>query len=36
MTPPAVDSALQRAHKAVDERLPQRSQQAATMVGVVK
>jgi RNA polymerase sigma-70 factor, ECF subfamily len=28
-TPPAVDSALQRAHKAVDERLPERSQQAA-------
>ena len=27
-TPPAVDSALQRAHKAVDERLPERSQQA--------
>ena len=25
---PAVDSALQRAHKAVDERLPERSQQA--------
>ncbi len=28
MTPPGVDSALQRAHKAVDERLPERSQQA--------
>ena len=28
-TPPAVDSALQRAHTAVDERLPERSQQAA-------
>ncbi|HEX6025367.1 MAG TPA: sigma-70 family RNA polymerase sigma factor, partial [Solirubrobacter sp.] len=28
MSPPAVDSALQRAHKAVDERLPDRSQQA--------
>ena len=27
-TPTGVDSALQRAHKAVDERLPQRSQQA--------
>jgi RNA polymerase sigma-70 factor, ECF subfamily len=27
-TPPAVDSALQRAHRAVDERLPDRSQQA--------
>jgi RNA polymerase sigma-70 factor, ECF subfamily len=27
-TPTAVDSALQRAHKAVDERLPERSQQA--------
>jgi RNA polymerase sigma-70 factor (ECF subfamily) len=27
-TPPAVDSALQRAHRAVDERLPERSQQA--------
>jgi RNA polymerase sigma-70 factor (ECF subfamily) len=27
-SPPAVDSALQRAHKAVDERLPDRSQQA--------
>jgi RNA polymerase sigma-70 factor, ECF subfamily len=27
-TPPGVDSALQRAHKAVDERLPERSQQA--------
>ena len=27
-TPTAVDSALQRAHKAVDERLPDRSQQA--------
>ena len=27
-TPAAVDSALQRAHKAVDERLPERSQQA--------
>jgi RNA polymerase sigma-70 factor (ECF subfamily) len=27
MTPTAVDSALQRAHKAVDERLPERSQQ---------
>jgi RNA polymerase sigma-70 factor, ECF subfamily len=27
-SPPAVDSALQRAHKAVDERLPERSQQA--------
>jgi RNA polymerase sigma-70 factor, ECF subfamily len=26
-SPPAVDSALQRAHKAVDERLPERSQQ---------
>jgi RNA polymerase sigma-70 factor, ECF subfamily len=26
-TPPAVDSALQRARKAVDERLPERSQQ---------
>jgi RNA polymerase sigma-70 factor (ECF subfamily) len=28
MTPPAIDSALQRAHKTVDERLPARSQQA--------
>jgi RNA polymerase sigma-70 factor (ECF subfamily) len=28
MTPPAVDSALQRAHRTVDDRLPQRSQQA--------
>jgi RNA polymerase sigma-70 factor (ECF subfamily) len=28
MTPPAVDSALQRAHRSVDERLPQRSQQS--------
>jgi RNA polymerase sigma-70 factor (ECF subfamily) len=28
MTPAAVDSALQRAHKTVDERLPDRSQQA--------
>ena len=28
-TPTAIDSALQRAHKAVDERLPERSQQAA-------
>jgi RNA polymerase sigma-70 factor, ECF subfamily len=28
MTPTGVDSALQRAHKAVDERLPERSQQA--------
>jgi RNA polymerase sigma-70 factor (ECF subfamily) len=28
MTPPGIDSALQRAHKAVDERLPERSQQA--------
>src|SRR5215210_4154314 len=28
MSPPAVHSALQRAHKAVDERLPDRSQQA--------
>ena len=27
-TPVAVDSALQRAHKSVDERLPERSQQA--------
>jgi RNA polymerase sigma-70 factor, ECF subfamily len=27
-TPVSVDSALQRAHKAVDQRLPQRSQQA--------
>jgi RNA polymerase sigma-70 factor (ECF subfamily) len=27
-TPTGVDSALQRAHKAVDERLPERSQQA--------
>src|SRR5262245_36112961 len=27
-TPTAVDSALQRAHKTVDERLPERSQQA--------
>jgi RNA polymerase sigma-70 factor, ECF subfamily len=27
-SPPAVDSALQRAHKAVDERLPERSQHA--------
>jgi RNA polymerase sigma-70 factor (ECF subfamily) len=27
-TPPGVDSALQRAHKAVDDRLPERSQQA--------
>src|SRR6185503_12682212 len=26
-TPAAVDSALQRAHKSVDERLPERSQQ---------
>jgi RNA polymerase sigma-70 factor (ECF subfamily) len=28
MTPTGVDSSLQRAHKAVDERLPERSQQA--------
>ena len=28
MSPPGVDSALQRAHKAVDGRLPDRSQQA--------
>ena len=28
MAPAGVDSALQRAHKAVDERLPERSQQA--------
>ena len=28
MTPAGVNSALQRAHKAVDERLPERSQQA--------
>ena len=28
-TPTGVDSALQRAHKTVDERLPERSQQAA-------
>jgi RNA polymerase sigma-70 factor, ECF subfamily len=28
MSPPGVDSALQRAHKAVDRRLPDRSQQA--------
>jgi RNA polymerase sigma-70 factor (ECF subfamily) len=28
MSPPGVDSALQRAHKAVDDRLPDRSQQA--------
>jgi RNA polymerase sigma-70 factor (ECF subfamily) len=28
MSPPGVDSALQRAHRAVDERLPDRSQQA--------
>jgi len=28
MTPAAVDTALQRAHKTVDERLPERSQQA--------
>ena len=28
-TPTGVDSALQRAHKAVDERFPERSQQAA-------
>jgi RNA polymerase sigma-70 factor (ECF subfamily) len=28
MTPPAVDSALQRAHRTVDDRLPERSQQA--------
>jgi RNA polymerase sigma-70 factor, ECF subfamily len=28
MTPAAVDSALQRAHKSVDDRLPERSQQA--------
>jgi RNA polymerase sigma-70 factor (ECF subfamily) len=27
-TPAAVDSALQRAHKSIDERLPERSQQA--------
>ena len=27
-TPPAVDSVLQRAHRAVNERLPERSQQA--------
>jgi RNA polymerase sigma-70 factor, ECF subfamily len=27
-TPPAIDSALQRAHKTVDERLPARTQQA--------
>jgi RNA polymerase sigma-70 factor, ECF subfamily len=29
VTPPAIDSALQRAHRAVDERLPEQSQQAA-------
>jgi RNA polymerase sigma-70 factor (ECF subfamily) len=28
-TPPAIDSALQRAHRTVDERLPEQSQQAA-------
>jgi RNA polymerase sigma-70 factor (ECF subfamily) len=28
MTPASVDSALQRAHRSVDERLPERSQQA--------
>jgi RNA polymerase sigma-70 factor, ECF subfamily len=28
VTPPAIDSALQRAHRTVDERLPERSQQA--------
>ena len=28
MSPPAINSALQRAHKTVDERLPERSQQA--------
>jgi RNA polymerase sigma-70 factor, ECF subfamily len=28
MTPPAVDTALQRAHKTVDDRLPEQSQQA--------
>ncbi len=28
MTPPAVDTALQRAHRSADERLPARSQQA--------
>jgi RNA polymerase sigma-70 factor, ECF subfamily len=28
-TPPAIDSALQRAHKTIDERLPEQSQQAA-------
>jgi RNA polymerase sigma-70 factor (ECF subfamily) len=29
LTPPAVDSALQRAHRTVDARLPQQSQQVA-------
>src|SRR5262245_46839539 len=28
MSPPAIDSALQRAHKTVDDKLPERSQQA--------
>ena len=28
-TPPAIDSALQRAHRTVDERMPEQSQQAA-------
>jgi RNA polymerase sigma-70 factor (ECF subfamily) len=31
-TPPSVDSALQRAHKTVDERLPAQSQQATLRV----
>jgi RNA polymerase sigma-70 factor (ECF subfamily) len=29
VTPPAIDSALQRAHKTVDERLPEQTQQVA-------
>jgi RNA polymerase sigma-70 factor (ECF subfamily) len=32
ISPPAVDSALQRAHKTVDGRLPEQSQQAALRV----
>jgi RNA polymerase sigma-70 factor, ECF subfamily len=32
MTSPAVDAALQRAHKTVDERLPARSQQATLRI----
>jgi RNA polymerase sigma-70 factor (ECF subfamily) len=32
LSPPAVDSALQRAHKTVDGRLPEQSQQAALRV----